>query len=103
MAKVEVILDGEKVERAIADAPKMRPILQAVVAGMAANANALSAGYRTGRFYDRAEKKLKGDTQPRYASNVERHGKALVGLVYTANYAAMKENHEHNTLLKTMK
>lgn len=103
MARVEVRLDNAKVAEAIADAPRMKPLLEGVSSAIATSANAMSAGFRTGRFYDRTENKLKGNTQPRYASNVQRRGNVLIGLIYTANYAAQKDNHEHNTLLKSLK
>lgn len=95
-------LDDGKVYEAIQEGEGTPTVLGEFVTSVSAKANALSSAYRTGRFYDRSENRLKGDTQPRYAGNVEKHGKSQVGLVWTANYAAQKENHEHNTLLKSI-
>lgn len=101
MANVEVKLDDNAVRLAINSAEKVMPALQSAVDRISANANALSSSFRTGRFYDRSERKLKGDTQPHYAGDVRKMGKGPIGIVYTANYSAMKENHLHNTLLKS--
>ena len=43
-----------------------------------------------------------GGTQPSYGADVETHGGAPVGIVYTANYAAMRDNAQNNTLLKSI-
>lgn len=102
MADLKIVLDEEKVYEAIQDAEGTQGMLEALTQRITGKANALSSGYRTGRFYDRQAKELKGNTQPRFAGNVERHGKSQVGLVYTANYAAQKHNYEHNTLLKSI-
>ena len=102
MGSFTIVLDDEAVYQAIQDGEGTPKALGEIVGRIAENANALSAGYRTGRFYDRKAEKLKGNTQPHYASNVERHGRSQVGLVWTANYAAQKDNCEHNTLLKAI-
>ncbi len=102
MADVRIVLDEQKVYDAIQDAEGTPDMLSALSQRFAARANAMSAGYRTGRFYDRTEHRLKGNTQPSFAWNVQKRGRTQVGLVYTANYAAQKHNHEHNTLLKSI-
>ena len=102
MADVKIVLDEQKVYDAIQDADGTPSMLEAISGRIAANANAMSAGYRTGRFYDRSTHKLKGDTQPSFAWNVQRRGRSEVGLVYTANYAAQKFNTEQNALLKAI-
>lgn len=102
MADVEVKLDDRGVKLAIDNAENIVPALQVCVSKIVGNANAMSAGFRTGRFYDRKENKLKGNTQPAYDGDVQRRGKGPIGIVYTANYAAMKDNHLHNTLLKSV-
>ena len=102
MADVKIVLDEQKVYDAIQDAEGTPSMLEAISGRIAANANAMSAGYRTGYFYDRSENKRKGNTQPSFIWNVERRGRTEVGIVYTANYAAQKYNTEHNALLKAI-
>ena len=101
MADIEVVLEDDKVRLAIANAENIDTVLQQAVDKIAGNANMLSASFRTGRFYDRTANELRGDSQPLYAGDVADHGKGPVGIVYTANYAAMKDTHENNTLLKS--
>ena len=63
-------------------------------------ASAISAGFRTGEkrgFYGPGI----GNQPTRYESDVKLyHGYWPVGLVYTGNYSAMKDNTLNNTLLK---
>ena len=102
MADVRIVLDDAKVRKAINDSEGTEGAIQRIAYGIAGRANAMSAGFRTGRYYDRTEGRLKGDTKPRYESDTQKRGKSVVGLVYTGNYAAMKDNHQHNTLLKSI-
>lgn len=102
MASFTVTINEGKLRKAVQDADGLPPLLDEAVSKIAANANAMSAGFRTGIFHDHATGETRGDTQPRYAANVEKHGSSQVGLVYTANYSAMKDNHLHNTLLKSI-
>lgn len=70
-----------------------------------AKANALCAGFKSGVWHDHANGDKKyGPTQAVYGSNVKRFGAANVpvGIVYTANYAAAKDNLQHNTLAKVV-
>ena len=98
----EVKVDAEKLKQVISNSDELRASMEKHVSRITANANAMSAGYRTGRFYDRAEGRLKGNTQPVYSGDVQKRGGSLVGLIHPGNYAAMKDNHEHNTLLKSI-
>ncbi|MBQ9003115.1 MAG: hypothetical protein IJ087_14790 [Eggerthellaceae bacterium] len=66
----------------------------------AAAANSMSAGYRTGLYHRDHESPAVGGTAPRYEPDVRDYDGWPVGIVYTGNYAAMKDNHENNTLLK---
>lgn len=63
-------------------------------------ANSMSAGYRTGIYHRDHKSPGVGNTQPKYGKDARIMGKSAVGIVYTGNYAAMKDNHENNTLLK---
>ena len=69
-----------------------------------AAAQAMSAGFHTGTYYDRKTKTRKGPSQAEYDYNVERNGSDRwpVGLVWPANYAAWKDLQENNTLLKAV-
>ena len=67
-------------------------------------ANALSAGYTT-KLLEHQKKPRHGKfpvggTQAAYDGDVQVLRNAAVGIVHTANYAAMKDNAENNTLLK---
>ncbi len=62
----------------------------------------MSAGFRTGIWHDHGTGETLGDTAPEYAYSTRDNGRGLVGLVYTGNYSAMKDNYENNTLLKAM-
>lgn len=70
---------------------------------MAERANALSASFRTGRWHDPKTGKGYGNTQPTYRANTQDLGKGPIGIVYTGNYAAQKDNAENNTLLKSIR
>ena len=67
----------------------------------ASRANALSAGFKTELYHRDHKSPAVGGTSPRYAAHTGRpRGSVPVGIVYTGNYAAQKENMLHNTLLK---
>lgn len=100
MADVEVEIDGAKLLAAIQDADRLPDVLQEQVQRIQGNANASSAWFRTGIFHDHVTGETRGDTQPVYSGNVKRKGRSMVGLVFTGNYAAQKDNYENNTLLK---
>ena len=93
-------IDTQALEHAVNNADGMQGVLNAKVQEITARANAMGASFRTGRFYDREENKLKGNTQPEYAGDVQKRSRGYIGLVHPANYAAMKDTHLHNTLLK---
>ena len=97
---VKVVIDEQALERAVKFAPGTATALRTNVKERKAFANALAAGYRTGIYHDFKTGEKKGDTPARYDGNVKKMGDGYLGIVYTANYAAQKENHEHNTLLK---
>lgn len=60
----------------------------------------MAAGFRTGRYYSRPDRQLRGGKQPEYGIKRAMSRENPHALVYTANYAAMKFEHEHNGLLK---
>lgn len=65
-------------------------------------ASALSADFRTGKFHPDHKSPGVGDTPASYEGNVQVLRNSVVGLVYTANYAAQKDNAQNNTLLKSI-
>lgn len=102
--KLEIKWNTAALNRAVGESAEVRAAITKATAKCASTANANAASFRTGRYYDREEGRLKGDTQARYAYDVESNGpdRWPVGLVYPANYAAMKENYLNNTLLKAV-
>lgn len=99
-ATVKVVIDEAALKRAVSNGDGVQGILKQKVDSITANANALSAGMRTGIFHDHATGETRGDTEPDFEGNVERRGDGYIGIVYTANYAAQKANLDNNILLK---
>lgn len=67
-------------------------------------ANSLSANFRTGKWHDHKTGAMRGNTKPHYGmKRTMEKGRTSVALVYTKNYAAMKDNLKNNTLAKAMK
>ena len=97
---VKVDINERNLQRAINYAPGTGSAISREVRKIANNANTLSSGFKTVVWYDAKEKKKKGGTPAKYKTGVKIGKKGYVGIVYTANYAAQKENHLHNTLLK---
>lgn len=96
-----VAVDQEALKRACAEAA--RPIVQSLTQAGIADANASSADFRTGVYHRDHKSPHVGNTQPRYTGDVEdRDGYWPVGIVHPANYAAMRENMERNTLVKVV-
>ena len=91
--------DEKKLERAVREAEGLEAPLKEAVDSITSRANAMSSDFRTQLFYRNGVRV--GGTQPRYAGDVRRAKRLVVGLVYPKNYAAMRDNHENNTLLKS--
>lgn len=94
--------DEKALLRAIGKDPEVRSKIKSYAAKKAEAANAASASFRTEKFF-RGGKRVAGvgEKQPEYESDMQVFkGYWPVGIVYTGNYAAMKDNHLHNTLLK---
>lgn len=98
--KCRVVIDEVKLQNAVNNAQGMQSTLKSRVDAIVKQANALSSGFRTGRYFPNHKPPAVGNTQPSYKGDVKRGRKGPVGIVYTANYAAQKDNHLHNTLLK---
>ena len=95
-----VEIDAEKAIRAVNASDGIESALAEKAAEIAAAANALGAGFETEQTVRWATGEHVGGTSPEYGSDVKRGAKGPVGIVMTRNYAAMKDNHENNTLLK---
>lgn len=90
--------DDSALKRAVGAAARAE--VESSVRKVEAAANAMSAGYRTGLYHRDHKSPAVGNTQPRYVGDVQDFDGWPVGIVYTGNYAAMKDNRENNTLLK---
>ena len=102
MADVEFTIDDDALGRLVGNSDRTRAIIAKRVDEVTARANAMSAGFRTGFYHRDHQSPAVGGTQPAYKGDVEKRGKNPVGIVVTGNYAAMKDNHLHNTLLKSL-
>lgn len=100
--RLVVKVDMKKVRQAIQDGEGLHGAIAAETSRITANANSLSSGFFTGLFYDRSAGRMVGNTQARYAGDTAKKGRSTVGLVHPANYSAMKDNHQNNTLLKSL-
>lgn len=88
-------------EKKLKKMPVVKGALTKEATEICATANNMAAGFKSGRFYDRTEKKIKGETPARYGMKKAKEVEdGSVAIVFTANYAAQKENMLHNTLLK---
>ena len=100
MADARVEWDMDALQRAAGTDEGVEAALVEATNAITRTANALSSGFRTGTYHRDHKSPAVGGTQAAYEGNVERHGKGNVGIVYTANYAAQKDNLQNNTLLK---
>ena len=101
-SQMRIVINDGKLRRAVSSAERLDVPLDEAVGRIADRANALSASFRTGIYHDHETGEVRGNTQPRYAGDVIRGKTGFVGIVHPANYAAMKDNHENNTLLKSV-
>jgi len=100
MVKFTLHLDNKAVDEAIQEGDGTALALQEIVERVKGNANAMSADFRTKK--SKTKGVPVGNKQPIFGGDVEEFGGRQVGIIYTANYAAQKHNHEHNTLLKSI-
>ena len=87
-----------ELKKAIAEASG--PQIKAKTERIQQAASSMSAGFRTGLYHRNHKSPAVGNTAPQYESDVQDFNGVPVGIVYTGNYSAMKDNHENNTLLK---
>ena len=99
VVNVVVKIDERKLRDAISRGEGLAPVLWDITTQITGNANMLCQGFRTGIWHDEDGNEL-GDTPARYAGDVIQGKRGPVGIVHPANYSAMKDNYENNTLLK---
>lgn len=97
---VKVDISQRNLERAVNFAEGTESALRSKTSAITSAANAMSAGFRTGYYHRDHKSPAVGGTPASYAGDVEMGRKGYVGIVYTANYAAQKDNYQNNTLLK---
>ena len=102
MADVQISIDPNKLRSLAFTSEGTRQLVDEKTRKVASTASSLSAGFRTGLYHRVHKSPAVGNTPPVWHSSVQRRGKTYVGLVATGNYSAMKCNHEHNTLLKSL-
>lgn len=95
----DVQIDEQALRDAVSTADDVASVLGDAAARICEIANSMGAGFRTGIYHPDHGQSV-GDTQPDYAYDVRDGSRGPVGLVWTNNYAAMKDTYENNTLLK---
>ena len=90
----------EALRSVIADAA--RPYVVAETSAVLSRANQMGSAFRTGIYHRNHKSPGVGNTQARYASDVRDFGGMPVGIVHPANYAAMRDMYENNTLVKAV-
>ena len=101
MAEMQIKWNKPALERVIASSDGLYSLVAEETAKRGERANGMGAGYRTRETYYKGVKK--GGTAPAYSYDTQRGKKGPVGIVYTGNYAAMKDNLLHNTLAKVVR
>lgn len=93
-----IVLDTSALEKVMGTGA--RPLVNKHAQSVQQRVNGMSAGFRTGRYYDRPSKQLRGGKAPQYGVKLASSDTNPHALVYTANYAAMRFEHDNNGLLK---
>ena len=102
--KLDIHWDKQGLEKAVGESQEIESDITLMTNQRIAQANSIGAATKTGYFYDRSVGKRKGGTVARYVGDVEKTGKNKwpIGIVHPANYAAMLDDFENNTLVKVM-
>ena len=99
--KVHVVLDPDAPE-ILGHLPQVKAAVTKEAQAIAARANSMGASFRTEEWENPETHEQLGGKAPKYAA-LKARDSAYVGcvaLVVEKNYAAIKDNHLHNTLLK---
>lgn len=102
MASTKIVWNEANLARLV-KAPQVREEVGNAAGRIAMNAYNMGASFRTGLYHPDHKSPAIGNTQPSYLSDVRDMTHTPVGIAYTANYAAMKDNYLHNTLLKAVR
>lgn len=104
MASCSIHISEDKLRQACTqDAEGLEQEVGKASKAIAQRANSLSSGFRTKEVTRWETGERVGGTKPEYGSDTRaraKRAKGPVGIVYTNNYAARKDNMENNTLLK---
>lgn len=100
MDSVRIEIDENSVMAAICKSDGIKPALKGYGARIAERSNMLSVGYRTPKWHDHETGEVKGGKQPKYGATLG--NRQVICIVHPENYAAMKDNYLHNTMLKAM-
>lgn len=98
----EVHVDKDALWRCMKGARETVEGVDRATRGIHGRANSMGGGFRTGLYHRDHRSPAVGNTPAAYGGNVEMHHGMPVGLVWTGNYAAMVDNAENNTLLKSI-
>ena len=98
--KVDVHIDQEKLERVALRSKGTGSVVGKATYMITKKANSMADGFRTGIWHDHKTGEKEGNTPARYDDGVKLFKDSYLGIVYTANYAAQKDNLKNNTLLK---
>ena len=97
---VSTVWYKDKLKDACRNAEGLVPVLKSESQKIAGKANSLSSGFRTQEVTRWETGERVGGTKPQYGYDAKKGRKGPVGIVYTNNYAARKDNLENQTLLK---
>ena len=99
--KVDFVLEPDAAQ-IIGHLPEVKEAVTKEAKAIAARANSMGAGFRTEEGQDPYTKEPRGGKKPKYAALTARDSAYVgsVALVVEKNYAAILDNHLHNTLLK---
>lgn len=112
---VKVDISQQALENAVNSSPEVRSAINSMSASIASRANGMATEKsgiwvdvgephhpeRTGGKWNGRSGPTIGGKDPVYQSKpARRFSSGLVGIVYAGNYAAQKDNYQHNTLLK---
>lgn len=102
MGRTEIRWDMARLGRLCAKAPETVEAIDEAVSRTAAAATSMSSGNVTGSYHRDHKSPHVGGAAPSYGSDTRVLRESVVGLAYTTNYAAMKDNAKNNTLLKAL-
>lgn len=100
MGNDKIVIDDKSVMNAIYNSQGIKPVLMSYGRRIADRANSLGAGYQTAKWHDHATGETKGGKSPEYGATLANRQTAC--FVHPENYAAMKDNYLHNTMLKAI-